>query len=78
MAAPEYFSKAAAEAFAKLLPPGSDFALFLISDTGEAYFVGLAASLGPDVLAPIIRNWLERYDRGETWPETLMKSALDS
>jgi hypothetical protein len=60
-----------AEAFGELLdtlPPGSHLAVFVIADLGDAFEAMLAATLPPDRVAPILRTWLERYERGETTP----------
>jgi hypothetical protein len=47
------------------LPDGVECVVFLIADTGPAFEAVCAASTSPEVFAPVLRRWLERYDAGD-------------
>jgi len=51
------------------LPEGGEMVVFVILDMGSNYESGLIATLPPAVFAPVLRDWLKRYDAGEATPE---------
>jgi len=51
------------------LPPGAEIVVFVILDQGSNYESGVVASTLPSVFAPVLRDWLKRYDAGEATPE---------
>ena len=58
------------------LPEGLAFVAFLSVDTGDAFHTRVVANAPPQLFAPIVRAWLERYDAGEAMP--FMIARLDS
>jgi hypothetical protein len=50
---------------ASSLPADLGLVVFLIADEGDRYEARVVASLPPSEYAVVVRNWLERYDRGE-------------
>jgi hypothetical protein len=50
------------------LPDGMDLVMFFIADNGDSFEAQVAASAPPQVFAPVVRGWLERYDSGMASP----------
>ena len=48
-----------------LLPDGVGMVMFMIHNDDDGFRSTVASSVGPDVFAPVLRLWLERYDAGE-------------
>ena len=64
MADPEDFARHLAE-LKMSLPPGGEMVVFVIMDMGENWETGLVATLPPAAFAPVLRDWLARYDAGD-------------
>jgi hypothetical protein len=47
------------------LPDGVECVIFLLTDVGPAFEAVCASSTTPDVFAPVLRRWLERFDAGD-------------
>jgi hypothetical protein len=61
------------EAIAQRMPPGVHLVLFMITDEGQQFFAALAATMPPEEFAPIIRDWLAKYDAGEVGKATTLR-----
>jgi len=51
-----------------LLPAGYGLACFLIALRPDCFQASLMATLDVEEFAPVLRGWLDRYDRGEAAP----------
>jgi hypothetical protein len=59
---------------AKRLPKDFGFVFFLVADVGDNYRAVVTSTMDPEAFAPIMREWLERYDRNECEPSRKLDS----